>query len=127
MVNVDFSDGQAILTDTLPLSATYGSPTVGNVVDVTNSGNLNCSIASNTLACRASGGNVGILNVLGGFDVTIVVTPTITDTLQNPRSGGVCQVDPDGIITEDSESNNSCSDTVGSSGGVYLPVILKNS
>lgn len=43
----------------------------------------------------------------------IPVTPTAGGTLQNPRVGGVCRVDPDGVITE---SDDGDSDSVTVSG-----------
>jgi hypothetical protein len=124
--SANFNDGQAILTDTLPLSATYGTPVVTNVVDVLNSNRVNCTINNKDLSCRASGGDVSVLAHNGSFEVTIQVTPTITSSLQNPRRGGLCQIDPDGVVTKENEANNNCNDTAGAAlSRTFLPVILK--
>jgi uncharacterized repeat protein (TIGR01451 family) len=67
VANANFSDGQIILTDTLPVSATYGAVTVQNVNDVFIAGNLSCSLNSNDLTCEASGGDVSIFKPLWRF------------------------------------------------------------
>jgi len=40
------------------------------------------------------------------------VFPSETGTINNPRSGGNCAVDPNGNIAETDETNNACSDSV---------------
>src|SRR5262249_43957706 len=75
-------------------------------------GTISCSIASNDLTCTASGGTVIIGATTGTFGAKFSATPTATGTFANPRSGGVCSVDPNGNITESNEGNNACSNTV---------------
>ena len=107
-----FTSPEVILRDNLPSSgATYGTPLPGDFVGVTNSDNISCSISNNDLTCRATGEIT--IAASGGFEVVIPVTPSASGTLQNPRSGGVCRVDPDGVITESDDGNNDCnSDSV---------------
>ena len=120
-----FNDGQIIFRDDLPIGASYGAPSVQNPVDITNSGNIDCYLVTRgnayQIECAADGAVVTIGANTGKFDVVLGVTPSTTGDLVNPVGGGVCQVDPDNLITEDDETNNDCSDTVpvgaGSQGG----------
>jgi LPXTG-site transpeptidase (sortase) family protein len=64
----------------------------------------------NDLDCTANGDTT--FQDGQGFDVSFDVnTADFSGTLDNP-SGGVCRVDPDGLIEESNENNNDCSDTV---------------
>jgi uncharacterized repeat protein (TIGR01451 family)/fimbrial isopeptide formation D2 family protein len=105
-----FSTGQMILTDNLPANATYGAPSVVTS-GTSGSGSISCSINSNTLTCTASGGTVTI-PAGASFTVTFDVTPTAAGNLANPASGGICQVDPNTLVSETDENNNTCGDTV---------------
>ncbi|MCE1252325.1 MAG: carboxypeptidase regulatory-like domain-containing protein, partial [Anaerolineae bacterium] len=97
-----FTDGWKIITDTLPANATYGTPTVGGTpVNITNSGNISCSIATGVLTCSASGAAVTVGAGTGSFNVSFTATPQATGDLANTAT-----VDPDTHITESSESNN---------------------
>ncbi len=103
-----FADGQTILSDTLPnANISYGSPVIANPNNITNSGNINCSIVSNDLTCTASGAAVTFGAANGRFDVSFLATPSVIGTFTNP-TGGVCQVDPNGNVTESNEGNNNC-------------------
>lgn len=106
--NSDFLENEVVLRDELPTNATYGSP---NVVQNGVTGTLSCSIAASVLTCSASGGAYK-MPAGSGATVSFSVTPTEEGTLANPRSGGVCAVDPDNEINEQNESDNSCSDSV---------------
>jgi hypothetical protein len=95
----DFAAGQVIFRDYLPAGPTYGTPAVQNVVNVTNSGNINCAIAANVLNCTASGATVTLGGTYRGqpagqFDVTFSITPNLPGWKTNP-TGGVCRADPD--------------------------------
>ncbi len=46
-----FFSGQVLVRDNLPAGATYGTPTVTSTNNVTNSGNIHCSLAANELTC----------------------------------------------------------------------------
>lgn len=62
----------------------------------------------------------------GQFEVLIPVTPSATGVLSNPRSGGICRVDPDSQVIESAESNNDCNpDSVTTAVAVYLPWITR--
>lgn len=106
-----FADGQTILTDNLPNSnVAYGTPTVQNVSNVTGSANISCSIASNNLTCIASGGSVTFASNIGAssFNVVFSATPQAAGAYQNPRTGGgIAQIDPNNLIAESNETNNS--------------------
>jgi LPXTG-site transpeptidase (sortase) family protein len=101
-----FTSGQTILSDPLPSGPTYGAPTAGNFVNITNSGNILCSIAGGVLSCTANGGSVTI-GVGGSFTVTFPATPAAAGTLINTAT-----VDPNNNIVEGGESNNTGTDTV---------------
>ncbi|MCH8875205.1 MAG: DUF11 domain-containing protein [Chloroflexi bacterium] len=103
-----FADTERIVRDPLPSGATYGAPSVGSITNVTNSGNISCSIdGSNVLTCDASGATVTIGATSGSFAVTVSVTPTAAGDLANTAT-----VDPDDVINEGDETNNTDSDTV---------------
>ena len=65
--------------------------------------------------------------ITGSFEVTFSITPDALVTLVNPA--GICQVDPDGNVTENDESNNDCPvnvvNVVVSTNYLYLPLVLK--
>jgi hypothetical protein len=119
-----FDTGQTILEDDLPIDPTYGAPVTGSFVNVTNGANVDCSIASNTLTCDATGGSVTI-GASGGFEVAFSVTPSDTGTLSNPA--GICLVDPNGKVGEGNEGNNDCpTDTVTVTTWITcLPIVLR--
>jgi hypothetical protein len=114
-VVANFSSGQTILSDNLPnTNVTYGSPQVNNFSGVSNSGAITCTIAvTDDLTCTTSGALT--INPGGSFDVSITATPTAAGAFVNPRGGGGCSVDPNNVVTEGNESNNTCADTVVSS------------
>jgi hypothetical protein len=115
-VSGSFLSTQTIMSDNLPNSnITYGPVMVGNFVNITNSGNISCSISgSDDLTCTASGATV-MIGAAGSFDVSFSATAATPGSYANPRTSGVCLVDPDGAVMEANESNNSCLDTVVSS------------
>lgn len=103
-----FTSGQNILRDPLPSGPTYGIPTISGITNITNSGNITCSVdVSNVLTCRANGGSVTLGNGTGSFTVTIGVTPSATGTLTNTATA-----DPDVHMVETTKSNNSATDSV---------------
>ena len=105
-----FNSAGLVVRDELPTSGlTYGSPNVVNQTSV--SGPLNCLISSNTLICSANSGTVTI-GAGGSFRVQFTATPSAAATYANPRSGGVCKVDPNSLVTETTEGNNDCANTV---------------
>ena len=105
-----FTAGQVILSDDLPNSnLNYGTPTVQNVSNITGSANISCAIASNTLTCTANGGSVTFASNIGAsnFDVVFSATPQAAGSYQNPRTGGgVAKIDPNLLIVESNENNN---------------------
>jgi predicted outer membrane repeat protein len=127
LISATFDVGQRILEDDLPSGPIYGTPVAGNFENITNSANIDCSLAGNKLTCGAPGGNVTLGAVTGTFDVTISVTPSAPVTLVNPA--GICQVDPDGNVTESDESNNDCPLNVVNvttySTNLYLPLAIR--
>jgi CSLREA domain-containing protein len=107
-----FSDGETIFRDELPVGPTFGVPALENITEITNSGNISCTInGSSNLVCAASGADV-TMKARSAFDVVLSVTSPSTLTLENPRTSGICRVDPDGLVTESNETDNDCSDTV---------------
>ncbi len=81
-----------------------------NVSNITGSANISCSIVSNDLTCVASGGSVTFDSNIGAssFDVVFSATAQAVGTYQNPRTGGgIAQIDPNNLIAESNETNNS--------------------
>jgi uncharacterized repeat protein (TIGR01451 family) len=98
-----FADGETILSDPLPAGATYNPILIigGGVFSP-----LACAINSGTLTCIANGGAV-ILSEGDFFTVTVTATPTVAGSLANTAT-----VDPNGVVTELNETNNTGSNTV---------------
>ncbi|MCS6846436.1 MAG: right-handed parallel beta-helix repeat-containing protein, partial [Anaerolineae bacterium] len=119
-----FNNGQVILRDYLPAGASYDTPLVQNVVNVTNGGNIACAIAGNVLSCTANAVTVTLGAESGQFDVAFGVTPTAAGTLANP-TGGVCRADPDALVGESNETDNDCANTVTVTARVYLPLVWR--
>lgn len=104
-----FTDGETILSDQLPTTnIAYGTPFVGSVTNITNTGNISCLITAGLLTCTASGANVTVGGSTGTFTVSFTATPSASGTYTNP-TGGSCSVDPDSNVTESNEANNTCS------------------
>lgn len=106
-----FASGTVILRDELPTTVTYGTPLVEAASGLT--GTINCSITDNVLSCTATG-TVTLTNPAGAFTVRIPVTTSGWGILTNPRTGGICRVDPGNLLYEAYKNNNDCnSDSVG--------------
>jgi hypothetical protein len=106
-----FTAGQTILSDNLPNSnINYGTPTAQNFSNITGSANISCSIVNNDLTCVANGGSVTFDSNIGAssFDVVFSATAQAAGAYQNPRTGGgIAQIDPNTLVVESNESNNS--------------------
>ena len=102
-----FNSGATVLSDDLDASGAlvFGTPLMTNASGGV-TGNISCSIASNTLTCTAN----GTLQIQpgGGFDITLPVTPISAGVFQNPRLQRMCQVDPFGVVGESDNTNNDC-------------------
>ncbi len=109
-----FADGDVILTDNLPITnISYSGEAVSDIVNVTNSGNINVSIdGSGVLTCTASGADVTLGETTGAFSIKFTATPTAAGSFDNPVSGGDCEVDPNNVVLESDETNNSASNSV---------------
>jgi hypothetical protein len=105
-----FPIGSTIVLDNLPnASVSYGAPAIANVTAT--SGSLAAAIdGSQNLTVTAS--SAVTLNAGGSFDVQFTTTPTVIGAFGNPRAGGICQVDPNNVIVESGEGNNSAADSV---------------
>lgn len=110
-----FTNGNTILTDQLPTTnITYAGLAVGSFTNITNQGNIACSISGGgLLTCTASGADVTIGALTGTFSVSFDATPTAVGLYINPTGGVGCSVDPDDDVTETDDNNNTCSSTVG--------------
>jgi len=105
---------QTILTDNLPNSnISYSSVSVTNPVNITNSAAINCTISGFDLSCSAN--DTVTIGPGGSFDVSFTATPSASGSFANPRAAGTCSVDPSNVVAENSDSNNTCADTVVSS------------
>ena len=130
LVNVGADDAvftnTVLLLDDLPTTgATFGTPVVSSN-DV--SGAVACTVISgSTLRCTASG-VVTLTGRTGQITVTLPTTPGALGALINPRSGGVCQADPNSVVVEADETNNDCnSDTVMVGQGTLVAAIHNTS
>jgi LPXTG-site transpeptidase (sortase) family protein len=115
-----FTSGQTILSDALPGAAGYypqGAVTVVNGATPP-TGTINCAISGTSLTCTASG--IVTLPSNSSFSITFAVTPTAGGDLTNNAV-----VDPNGIVTESNETNNTGSNTV-SVLGADLSIVKDN-
>ncbi len=101
-----FADGQNLLTDELPIGPTYGTVEITNG-DIPPTGSIICVVSSDVLTCKSSGS--AALETGASLIVSLEVTPNAAGPITNPRSGGVCKVDPDAVVSETDETNNTCS------------------
>ena len=124
-ISAGFQSGQVIFRDQLPASGvTYGSPVIQSSTGL--SGTVTCTVdGSSNLVCTA-GSNVTLAALTGQFVVRLTATPTTFGALQNPRSDGICRVDPDNHVAEVWETNNDCSDTV-YAGQATVTAVMQNS
>ena len=108
-----FADGQRIMLDNLPSGATYSwysFATIGAGVTA-GFGFLTYPISGPDVYVDISGGSVTIKP--GEYlEIRYAATPSVAGTYANPRAGGVCTADPNGVIAESNEGNNDCSDSV---------------
>lgn len=116
---VYFHNGDTLLVDNLSggqVSYSAISTTINPRLE--GQENLNCTINSyNDLICKAQGGSITLPCDDGfssaSFTVSYEVKTTGLNSLINPRTGGVCLVDPNNKVLESDETNNSCKiDTV---------------
>ncbi len=102
-----FANGAVIVSDALPGASAYypqgGLMVVNGATPPT--GSVYCSITGTALACAASGAVT--LPEGASFSVTFTVTPTAAGSLPNTAA-----VDPNLIIPELNEANNTGSNTV---------------
>ena len=106
-----FSGNEPIVVDDLPTSGlNYGSP-----LTVYHAGISPGSVAGNIDGNK----NLDVvvlpgtsLNAGGSFDIEVEATPLAVGTYGNPRTGGVCVVNPSGEVAETNYNNNSASNSV---------------
>lgn len=106
-----FTQGQVILRDSLPASgAAYGTPFISTTHGISGPGTVNCALSLGDLVCAAA--DDLSIGAAGTFTVQLTVTPSESGTFANPRGGGVCSADPDGVLAEANKTNNQCADAV---------------
>ena len=109
-----FTNGQNLMLDNLPdTNISYGTPTIANATGVT--GTISPSIGTvntNDLTLTATASGSVTLAATSSFDIVFTATPSAPGTFTNPRATGTATVDPDNLITESNENNNSFSDSV---------------
>ena len=109
-VQATFTNGSTLLLDNLPsTSVGYGAPSIANVSGIT--GSLVPSVDGSANLTVAASGTV-TLNPGASFDAQLTATPNVMGTFANPRTGGICSVDPNNNISEASKVNNSAADSV---------------
>jgi uncharacterized repeat protein (TIGR01451 family) len=111
-VAATFRPGQAILSDNLPdAGLEYEPPGVQGTHGVTCPAYITCDFPDrDDLSCRADRTTVTV-HPGGHFDVAFRATPGEAGTFSNPRTAGLCRVDPDLVVEESDETNNDCSDS----------------
>lgn len=108
-----FAAGQPLLIDNLPAdNLTYGTPVLVSSTGITDTANLDCTLADNDLICAAVTGAVTLAAHTGAFTVELSVSATVAGDYNNPRPGGHCRVDPNAVLGELNEGNNNCDNAV---------------
>ncbi|MGE3467402.1 MAG: FG-GAP-like repeat-containing protein [Pyrinomonadaceae bacterium] len=109
--DASFTGGQTIALDDLPDSGlTYGTPMTGNFSGITGSANILASITGNTLTVTAT--DAVNISAGGNFTVSFMVTPTADGSYFNPRTDGTAMADPNNLIAESNETNNTFANSV---------------
>jgi hypothetical protein len=106
---VVFMPGQVLLRDQLPnADIVYDAAVVTPVGGTT--GTVDCQITIADLICTAT----TVVTIPGAASVRVVLPagPTAEGVFANPRPGGSCTIDPDGLVDEEVETNNACANTV---------------
>ena len=101
-----FTSGQTVFSANLPNSASisYGTPSSSNP-------NVSCSInGTKDLICTAS--SALSLASAASFTVSFSASASAAGSYAVPRTSGTCAADPNNVVAETSEANNSCSNTV---------------
>ncbi|HWX21123.1 MAG TPA: immunoglobulin domain-containing protein [Candidatus Binatia bacterium] len=105
-----FTNASTILLDNMPGSSIgYGAPTIANASGIT--GSLIPSVDGSANLMVTASGTV-TLNPGASFDTLLTAIPSAPNTFSNPRSGGVCAVDPNNSVLESNKGNNSAADSV---------------
>lgn len=103
-----FNHLEVIFRDQLP---TANISYVNSAITSTGvAGTIFCNLTVNVVVCTANG--TVTISAGGNFVAQVRATPTAGGTYTNPRSGGVCAVDPNNNVVESSNSDNSCSNSV---------------
>ena len=104
-----FANGQTIFSDNLPTNASYAHVSTSMSTVPGNAFPIRTLIGSD-LTVTADG---AFVLPPGKFvTVTYQVTPSAPGTYANPRAGGSCTADSGNVVSESTEGNNTCSDTV---------------
>lgn len=110
--DANFHENEFILTDNLPnTNVTYGTPSIATN-NVTGSSYITCQISSYNLTCKVNNNKNVTIKIGGYVEVSFTTTFSTNGTKTNPRTGGICKVDPNDTIHELTETNNTCTDTV---------------
>ena len=132
--NARFGFGDVIFRDNLPTNngLTYSGLTRTNAgMSSAEFNDFSCSLtpllSRNTIICDPVFLESVDIGPGQGFDITVTATPTSAGTYANPKSDGICKVNPDGDVSESNENNNTCSDTViGRNPQVIDPTVSKS-
>jgi hypothetical protein len=111
-MDVTFADGTSILVANLPGSGMiYGAPVVQPIHGISNL--PACALNNTTMTCFAT--TPFVVPAGSSLQVEIQVTPTLVGSYRVPDANGMrsrCALDPDNVVAEATEFNNSCADSV---------------
>jgi len=106
-----FAGASTVVLDNLPNSGlNYGTPAVANLSGISGGTLVPAIDGSQNLTVTASGAVT--LSPGASFDVQFTATPAQVGAFTNPRSNGVCLVDPYNTISESNEGNNGSTNMV---------------
>jgi uncharacterized repeat protein (TIGR01451 family) len=112
---VSVTNGSNVITGTGTAFTTQLS--VGSIILINNVPYTVSAITNDTsltLTTNYAGATASGVSIPASFSipVTVTVAPSANGSLTNPKSGGVCKVDPDTLIAETNENNNDCTNSV---------------
>jgi len=106
---VTFQPGQLLLRDQLPNAGLVYDATIVTMNGGA-TGTVDCAVGSADLICTAA--TAVSIPGAGSVRVVLPVGPIAEGSFTNPRVGGTCSIDPNGLIEEDTETNNGCANMV---------------
>ncbi len=108
-----FNENETIFKDNLPNSnVIYGTPTIATHNNIDNDEHIICSRTGYDITCKVENNHDVTIHANGYFIITVTAKFSIENTYINPRTDGLCRVDPNSTIPDPDRTNNDCTNSV---------------